>query len=225
MTGMASFETIDAAAEARVGSRGALHRRLPTPKAAAELRAVPDDRYLSLMSLRVFRASLKHSLVDAKWPVFEEVFEGFDPRRVRAMSDEALEMLMADRRVIRHWGKIRSVRHNAAALCEIAEQHGGFGAWLAGWPGERIVELWDALAARCSQMGGSSGPMFLRMAGKDSFVLSPDVVRALNHWGAFAGEPKGKRNRGQVQAAFNRWAEESGLPLSQISMTLALSVD
>ena len=38
------------------------------------------------MSLRIFRAGLKHSLVDAKWPAFEEVFAGFEPARVVAMS-------------------------------------------------------------------------------------------------------------------------------------------
>ena len=55
------------------------------PKSAEQLRAEGDDRYLSLMSLRIFRAGLKHSVVDARWPAFEEVFFGFDPARVVAM--------------------------------------------------------------------------------------------------------------------------------------------
>jgi 3-methyladenine DNA glycosylase Tag len=107
---------------------------------------VTDDRYLSQMSLRIFRAGLKHSLVDAKWPAFEEVFQAFEPHRVRAMSDEALEALLADTRLIRHWGKLKSVRDNAAAMIAIAEEHGSFGAWLANWPEPKIVELWEALA-------------------------------------------------------------------------------
>jgi len=90
------FATILDAARARHGA-AALEARLPTPKSADELKATPDDRYLSQMSLRIFRAGLKHSLVDAKWPAFEEVFHGFDPRRVRAMSDEAMEGLLADK--------------------------------------------------------------------------------------------------------------------------------
>ena len=37
--------------------------------------ATPDDRYLSDMwPRRIFRAGLKYSLVDGKWPAFEEVF-------------------------------------------------------------------------------------------------------------------------------------------------------
>ena len=55
------------------------------------------------MSLRVFRAGLKHSWSMQKWPAFEEVFHGFDLRRVRALSDEPLEGLLGNGWPIRHW--------------------------------------------------------------------------------------------------------------------------
>ena len=97
-----SFSSILEAASTRLGAV-AFEARLTRPRTPAELKAVADDRYLSQMELRIFRAGLKHSLVDAKWPAFEEVFDGFEPRRVRAMSDEALEALLGDRRLIRHW--------------------------------------------------------------------------------------------------------------------------
>ena len=138
--------------------------------------------------LRTFRAGLKHNIVDAKWPAFEEAFYGFDLLLVRAMPDEALDMLLGDCRLIRHGGKIRAVRDNAAAMLDIAGEHGGFGAWLADWPAEDIVGLWEALAKRFSQMGGNSGPTFLRMVGKDTFILSPSVVAALKHWAALPRE-------------------------------------
>jgi 3-methyladenine DNA glycosylase Tag len=222
---MTDFASIFAAAEARAGGAPALEARLPAPKSAAELRAVGDDHYLSLMSLRIFRAGLKHSLVDAKWPAFEAAFEGFEPRRVRAMSDEAVEALLNDRRLIRHGGKLMAVRNNAAAMCDLSDEAGGFGAYLADWPGSNIVGLWADLTRRFKQLGGNSGPYFLRMAGKDSFVLTDSVVRGLAHWGAFAGNPKTKAGAKAVQAVFNAWAEESGRPLSQLSMILALSSD
>ena len=91
------FAPILEAAQARLGAPALSSARLAQPRTPAELEALGDDRYLSQMSLRIFRAGLKHSLVDAKWPAFEEVFGGFEPRRVRAMSDEALEALLADR--------------------------------------------------------------------------------------------------------------------------------
>jgi len=221
---MVAFAKIRKAAEKRLGA-AELERRLPKIKTPAQLKKLGDDRYLSLMELRVFRAGLKHEMVDAKWPAFEEVFLGFDPRRVRAMSEEAVEKLMGDARLIRHLGKLKSVQENAAAMCDIAEEHGSFAAWLASWPTAEIVKLWDELAKRFAQMGGNSGPYFLRMSGKDTFVPTPFVVKALNHWGAFAGEPKGKAARAKLQEIFNDWVEETGMPLAHLSMTLAASVD
>ena len=218
------FAAILEAARTRLGA-AALEERLPQPRSAAELKTVPDHRYLSQMSLRIFRAGLKHSLVDAKWPAFEEVFQAFEPHRVRAMSDEALEALLGDSRLIRHWGKLKSVRDNAAAMIAVAAEHGGFGAWLADWPGTEIVELWEALAKRFSQMGGNSGPTFLRMVGKDTFILTPSVVAGLKHWGAVDAPPKNRRDRAAVQSAFNVWAAETGRPLCQLSLILAASIE
>jgi len=73
-------------------------------------------------------------------------------------------------------------------------------------------------------MGGNSGPYFLRMAGKDTFLLTGDVAGALVHWGAVEGELKGKAGRSRAQQAFNQWAADTGRPLSQLSMILGLSV-
>jgi 3-methyladenine DNA glycosylase Tag len=219
-----SFAAILESARTRLGA-AALEARLPQPRSAAELKATADARYLSQMSLRIFRAGLKHSLVDAKWPAFEEVFNGFEPRRVRAMSDEAVERLLADSRLIRHWGKLKSVRDNAAAMLAVIEEHGSFGAWLADWPVSSIVELWEALAKRFSQMGGNSGPTFLRMVGKDTFILTPSVTAALQHWGAVEALPKSRKDRAAVQSCFNGWAAETRRPLCQLSLIMAASID
>lgn len=221
---MIAFAKIQKAAEQRLG-KPALRRRLPEVKSAAALRRVGDDRYLSLMSLRIFRAGLRHDMVDARWPAFEAAFHAFDPKRVRAMSDEEVEALLREPRLIRHFGKLKAVHANAAAMCRVIDEQGGFGAYLAHWPGDAITGLWEDLARRFRQLGGNSGPYFLRMAGRDTFILSAAVVKALNHWRAFEGEPKGKKARADVAAIFNAWAEETGLPLAHLSMTLAASVD
>jgi 3-methyladenine DNA glycosylase Tag len=222
---MTPFKTILAEAERRNGGKAGLAALLPVAKSSIELAAVPDDRYLSAMSLRIFRAGLRHELVDAKWPAFEEVFHRFEPRRVRAMSDEAMERLMEDKRLIRHWGKLKSVRANAAAMIGVAEEHGSMGRYLATWPSGKIVALWDDLAKRFSQMGGNSAAYFLRVVGKDSFILTPYVVGGLNKWGAVSGELKSKAERVKAEAALLGWAEEAKRPLCQISMIVARSTD
>lgn len=209
----------------RFGSLKALEACLPQPATKTQLISVPDDRYLSLIALRVFRAGLRHSVVDAKWPNFEEVFWQFNPEKVVLLSAEHIERLMQDTRIIRHLGKLKSVPRNAQMLLDIRHEFGSFGAFLAQWPEDDIVGLWRYLAKHGHQLGGLSAPRFLRMAGKDTFVLSDDVVAALVAQDIVTKRPTSQRDLALVQEAFNAWQAQSGRPLCQLSMLLALTVN
>lgn len=222
---MTPFQTIYEEALFRQGDETTLKAKLPLPKSKQELLEQEDSVYLSIMSRRIFRAGLKHSMVDAKWPAFEGVFHGFNVRKVSMMSDEALEKLLQDSRIIRHWGKIKAVRANAQAINELQKDYKSVGEYLANWSTDKIVLLWDDLKERFTQLGGNSGPYFLRMSGKDTFLLTPYVIRALLKWNAIDKEPKGKKARQLVQDVFNQWSEQAKRPLCQISMILALSID
>ena len=209
----------------RFGSAAALEARLPQPKSDAELRALTDDRYLSLIALRVFRAGLKHSLVDAKWPAFEQAFFGFDPHKVVLMGAEHLERLMQDARLIRHLGKLRSVPRNAQFVLDVQQEKGSFGALIADWPVTDIVGLWKYLARHGNQLGGLSAPRFLRMAGKDTFIPTDDLVAALKAQEIIDKAPTSQKDLALVQAAFNQWQAQSGRPLCQLSVMLAHTVN
>lgn len=209
----------------RFGSVAALESILPQPCSAEELRAISDDRYLSTISLRVFRAGLKHSLVDAKWPAFEQVFFGFDPEKVVLMGAERLENLMQDARIIRHLGKLKSVPRNAQFILDVRQEKGRFGALIADWPVTDIVGLWKYLAKHGSQLGGLSAPRLLRMLGKDTFIPSDDMVAALKAQKIIDKAPTSQKELAAVQAAFNQWHEQSGRPLCQLSVMLAHTVN
>lgn len=209
----------------RFGSAKALEAHLPTPKTAKQLEAISADRYLSTMALRVFRAGLKHSLVDSKWPAFEEVFYRFDPEKVVLMGADHLERLMQDARIIRHLGKLKSVPRNAQLILDIEQEHGSFGKFIAQWPVEDITGLWQYLAKHGNQMGGLSSPRFLRMVGKDTFIPTWDVVAALNAQKIVDKVPTSKRDQAIVQQVFNQWQSESGRPLCQLSAMLAFTVN
>ncbi|WP_313281348.1 DNA-3-methyladenine glycosylase I [Stutzerimonas balearica] len=209
----------------RFGSAAALEARLPQPRTAEELRALPDDRYLSLIALRIFRAGLKHSLVDAKWPAFEKAFFGFEPDKVVLMGGEHIERLMQNAELIRHLGKLKSVPRNAQFVLDVAREKGSFGNLIADWPGTNIVGLWRYLARQGSQLGGLSAPRLLRMVGKDTFVPSNDVVAALKAQEIIDKAPTSQRDLATVQAAFNRWQEQSGRSLCQLSAMLAFTVN
>ena len=197
---------------------------LPQPLAREQLAVVPDDRILSDMMRRVFRAGLKHSLVDGKWPEFEKAFFGFDPEKISLMSDEQLENMMQNDKIIRHWGKIKAVRANAFMVSSVAEKEGSFARFLAQWPEADVISLWAFLKKEGSQLGGNSGPYFLRMIGKDTFILTDDVVAALKAQGVIEKKPTAKRDLQKVQDAFNQWQQESGRPMSQISRLLSYTV-
>lgn len=225
----------------RFGSVAALEARLPQPVSDNKLRALSNDRYLSIMSLRIFRAGLKHSLVDAKWPAFEEVFFGFDPEKVVLMGGERLERLMQDARLIRHLGKLKSVPRNAQFILDVeqgalsapaaavnastAKAGFAFGALIADWPVSDIVGLWHWLAKQGTQLGGLSAPRFLRMVGKDTFIPSDDMVAALKAQKIIDKAPNSQRDRAAVQAAFNQWHAQSGRPMCQLSVMLAHTVN
>ncbi|MCQ4325529.1 3-methyladenine DNA glycosylase [Stutzerimonas stutzeri] len=209
----------------RFGSAAALEARLPQPSSAEQLRAMPDDRYLSLIALRIFRAGLKHSLVDAKWPAFEQAFFGFDPQKVVLMGGEHIERLMHNTQLIRHLGKLKSVPRNAQFVLDVAREKGGFGNLLADWPSSDIVGLWRYLAKHGNQLGGASAPRLLRMAGKDTFVPSNDVVAALKAQEVIDKTPSSQRDQAAMQAVFNQWQAESGRPLCQLSAMLAFTVN
>jgi hypothetical protein len=81
------------------------------------------------------------------------------------------------------------------------------------------------LKARGSRLGGMTGQRVLRNMGKDTYIVTGDVVRCLRRAGVEIGEnPTSKRELALLQDAFNRWHEESGLPYSHISRTCALSL-
>lgn len=184
-----------------------------------------DNDYLANMTWRIFCAGLKRSVVDAKWQGFETAFYHFHPLRVAMMSDDEMDALMDNREIIRHWGKIKSVRHNASLLVEKIEQHGSVGDWLATWSSDEIVELWIYLKKEGAQLGGNSAAYFLRISDIDTFVLTGDVVAALISQDIVDRHPTSQRDLRAVQQAFNQWQEQSGWSLKALSLLLAYSVN
>ena len=220
-----SVDELFAMAAERKGGADAFEASLSAPKAKDELAAIPDDRWLSDMSKRVFQAGFNWTVVANKWPRFEEVFAGFDPGRMSMMSDDDLDRYLKTDGIIRHGKKILSIRDNATFIKSLADEHGTAGKAFAYWPVEDYVGLLWLLKKRASRLGGTSAMYFLRGMGVDSFITSQDVGRALIREGVVDKAPSSKRDLDLVQAAFNHWHQESGRPLTQISRILACSID
>lgn len=197
---------------------------MPTVRSARALAASKDDRWLSQMTRCVFQAGFVWRVVDHKWDDFEQVFFGFPPDRIVMLSPEQIDRFARDPRIIRNRQKVLSVQANAQFILDINREHGSFGKFIANWPAGDLIGLFDVLKARGSRLGGMSGQRVLRNMGKDTFIVTGDVVRSLQHSGLDIGDtPGSKRELRLIQQAFNQWHEESGLPYSHISRICALS--
>jgi 3-methyladenine DNA glycosylase Tag len=225
MTELTLFQNLFELAASRKGGAASFEETLATPASVESLAAIGDNRWLSAMSKGVFRAGFNWTVVENKWPRFEEVFEAFDIGRMSMMSDDDLDGYLRTEGIIRHAKKILSIRDNAVFLRDLRAEHGTAARAIAKWPPSDFIGLLDLLKRRGSRLGGMTGPYVLRGMGVDGFILTRDVVRALIREGVVEKAPTARRDLARVQAAFNHWSEESGRPLTQISRVLACSIE
>jgi 3-methyladenine DNA glycosylase Tag len=222
---MTLFKTIRGRAEKRKGGPAALKKLLPDEPDRKALTKLADDRVLAEITKRVFSAGFAWSVIEQKWDGFEAAFLGFQPKKLIVQSDDFWHELTRDQRIVRNGAKIMSVRENTQFVLDIAAEHGSFGKFLANWPSSDEIGLLNLLSKRGSRLGGNTGQMFLRFIGWDGFVTSKDVVACLRDAGLdIAEEVKSKGDLAKVQAQFNAWAKETGLPYAHLSRICALSI-
>lgn len=210
----------------RFESDAAMEAFFPKALTPEELKQKGDDRYLSAMSQRVFQAGMQHSVVNARWPAFEEAFWGFVPETLVLISPEQMEGYMRNERIIRHRAKLYTIPQNAQFILDIRQEQGcSFAEFIANWPVTDILGLWRLLAKRGARLGGRSAAGFLRLVGKDTFLLTSDVVARLIASGVIDQEPTSQRDLQSVQLAFNELQQVSGRPLCQLSAMLSLSIN
>jgi 3-methyladenine DNA glycosylase Tag len=222
---MTPFKSIRARAGKRKGGEKALAGLLAPAPDAKKLARLKDDRVLAEMTKRIFSAGFVWSVIESKWPGFEEAFLGFEPKRLLFQPEDFWHELTRDKRIVRNGAKIMAVRDNARFVTEIAAEHGSFGKFLAAWPATDQIGLLELLDKRGARLGGNTGQYFLRFIGKDSFVLSRDVVACLRDAGLDIAEtPTSKKDRRKIQDQFNAWVAETGLPMVHLSRLCALSI-
>ena len=195
----------------------------PNNKALAKL---GDDRVLSEMACRVFSAGFVWSVIDKKWPGFEEAFLEFNPKRLLFQPAEFWEKLASDKRIVRNPQKIKSgarqrqVRERGRSRTRQLRQVLG----QLARPTTRSA-CSDVFARRGSRLGGFSGQYLLRFLGWDAFVLSGDVLLCLRDSGRAAERDRHVHEGSQGGAsAAQCLGQESDLPVTHVSRICALSI-
>ena len=219
-----SFEVIYGLACERKGGPAAVDALLPKPASKAKLRKLSSDRYLAEFTRKVFQSGFVWRVVNQKWDSFEEVFWGFDVERLLMMPDDMLERKARDPAIIRNFTKVKTVRENAVMIAETERREGvNFGKFIADWPSEDIIGLWQYLKKNGHRLGGNTGPYALRALGVDSFLLTQDVEGFLRNRGVIDGGVSSKKSLQATQDFFNELRSQSGRSLSALSRIVSYS--
>ena len=86
--------------------------------------------YFEVLTKAIFQAGMSWRVIEAKWDGFREAFEEFDPQKVAAFTEEDVERLAQDARIVRNRRKIEATVRNAQVMVELDAEYGGFGRYL-----------------------------------------------------------------------------------------------
>ena len=188
------------------------------------LASKPDGYFLEWMTRCIFNAGFYWSVINKKWPGFQEAFLEFDIDTLLSQDEDFWIALWNDKRIVRHKKKITAVRQNLNFLQDIRMEYGSFAAWISQWPETDQVWLQWHLKKNGSRLGGMTAQYFLRFIWKDSFITSPDMVLALKHaWADIADTITSKRDLTTIQNLLNSWHAEAGYSFTHLSKILAYS--
>ncbi len=186
-----------------------------------------DDRILSAFTKKVFQSGFIWRVVENKWANFEELFFDFDLTKVLMMPEEMQERKAADARIIRNFKKVKTIQANAQMMFEQAQgnksEYKSFAEFIANWPSNNIIGLWDYLKKEGQRLGGNTGPYALRAIGKDTFLLTRDIEAYFRANKIIDGGLQSKKSLTAIQNSFNQWQSECDLSLTQLSRLVAFA--
>jgi len=218
------FEDIYARAAQRKGGELSLEKLVSKPLPNEQLASLGEDRFLAEFTKKVFQSGFVWRVVEQKWPAFEQCFFGFDIAKVLLMPDEMLEQKASNPDIIRNFNKVKTIRDNALMIDAVHNEKGSFAQFVADWPEENIIGLWDFLKKQGARLGGNTGPYALRALGKDTFLLSRDVEGYFKSHDLISGSATSKRSLTCIQATFNEWQQQCERSLQEISRIVSMSV-
>ena len=129
---------------------------------------VGDDRRLfEKLCLEGFQAGLSWRTILGTRPHFREAFAGFDIERVARFTARDVERLVGNASIVRHRGKIESVRNNARRARDVAGEFGSLAAYV--WSFEPAPDARPKRVTRDVLAGMATSP--------EAIALSKDLKR------------------------------------------------
>lgn len=218
-----SFDSLYQRAAVRKGGTKALQHLLGYENHRQTITSLGDDRILSAFSKKVFQSGFVWRVVENKWANFEDSFFNFNIAKVLMMPEEMMERKAADPKIIRNYNKVKTIKANAQMIFEEQQNGHSFSEFLANWPSDNLIGLWDYLKKNGQRLGGNTGPYALRALGKDTFLLTRDIEAYFRAHHIIDGGIQSKKSLLAIQTSFNQWQQECDLSLSQLSRLIAFA--
>lgn len=104
-----------------------------------------DDQYIfEMLSLEGAQAGLSWETVIQKREAYQEAFCNFDIEQCANLTDEKLEKIKEQYHVIKHIGKIKSVRNNALLVQKLQQEYGSLANYFWSYTSDKpIINEWQ----------------------------------------------------------------------------------
>lgn len=142
-----------------------------------------DDGYLfEMLLLESFQAGLSWECVLNKREAFRKAFDGFDVDKISEYDEEKIDLLCANKAIIRNRAKIKAAVNNAYIFKTIVAENGSFLNYIKlFWNGETVydsVSLTSALSDSISADLKKRGMKFTGTTVIYSFLQAIGVVNS-----------------------------------------------
>ena len=89
-----------------------------------------DDRHFEMLTLESAQSGLSWSTILAKRDGYKEAFKNFNVDQVAQFTEQDIEALVVNEKIVRHRQKISSTINNAKAIQEIQKEFGTFNSYI-----------------------------------------------------------------------------------------------
>ncbi len=121
--------------------------------------------YLDVMSKSVFQSGLSWRVVESMWPGTRDALHGFDPNIIASFTEDDLDNLTEDARLIRSRRKLSAVIQNAQRMLDLEREHGSFPNYLRSHGG--FEATLEDVKKQFKYLGNAGTFHFLWVVGED----------------------------------------------------------
>lgn len=98
-----------------------------------------DAKLFEMLVLESFQAGLSWECILNKREAFREVFDGFDLKKISSYTDEKIQSLLKNEKIIRNRLKIKASITNAVIFQEIQKEYGSFSKYIWHFTNQQII--------------------------------------------------------------------------------------